>query len=168
MGIAIVGWLPQLDSRTLDDKIARMIDNSNKCLLNQIVRASTSKTMKFCTCWGPDSCIAHHCIHRQCESSLHPHWQSPCHEETFLDIDWEAHRRGANRHHKRRTTLNKHLGNILPVGKVASRCDPVKCRSDCPPVALETGRALRPGLMCAGAQQEAPGGNSSCPVCVRS
>ena len=25
-------------------------------------------------------------------------------EETFLDIDWEAHRRGANRHHKRRTT----------------------------------------------------------------
>jgi len=55
-----------------------------------------------------------------------------CDKETFLDIDWEAHRRGANRHHKQRTTLNKHLGNILPVGKVVSRCDPVKCRSDCP------------------------------------
>jgi len=53
-------------------------------------------------------------------------------EETFLDIDWEAHRRGANRHHKQRTTLNKHLGNILPVGKVVSRYDPVKYRSDCP------------------------------------
>jgi len=42
-------------------------------------------------------------------------------EETFLDIDWEAHSRGANRQHKRRTTLNKHLGNIIPVGKVVSK-----------------------------------------------
>jgi len=34
-------------------------------------------------------------------------------EETFLDIDWEAHRRGANRHHKRRTTL-KHWRRDVP------------------------------------------------------
>jgi len=63
-------------------------------------------------------------------------------EETFLDIDWEAHRRGANRHHKRRTTLNKHLGNILPVGKVVSRCDPVKCPSDCPACGTGDGTCL--------------------------
>jgi len=37
-----------------------------------------------------------------------------------------------------------------------------------PPVALETGLALKPVLMCAGAQQEALQGKSSCPVCARS
>jgi len=77
--IEIVGWLPQLDSRTLDNEIVRMINNSNKCLLNQIVRASTSKTMKFCASWGPDSCTAHCRTHRWCESTLHRHQQSPCH-----------------------------------------------------------------------------------------
>jgi len=45
-----VGWLPQLVSRTLDIIFVRMIDNSNKYLLNQIMRASTPKIMKFCTC----------------------------------------------------------------------------------------------------------------------
>jgi len=53
-------------------------------------------------------------------------------EKTFLAIEWDAHRRAVNRHHKQRTELNKHLGNILRVGKVVSRCDPVKHRSDCP------------------------------------
>jgi len=77
--VEIVGWLPQLDSRTLDNKIVRVINNSDKHLLNQIVRASTSRMMKFCTCWGPDSCTAHHHTHRQCESTLHRHWWSPCH-----------------------------------------------------------------------------------------
>jgi len=61
---------------------------------------------------------------------------------TFLDIDWEAHRRGANRHHKGRTTLNKHLGKILPVGKVVSRYDPVKCQSDCPACSTGDGTCL--------------------------
>jgi len=64
---------------------------------------------------------------KQCMIKKHD-WE----EETFLDIEWEAHRRVANRHHKRRTALNKHLGNFLPVGKVVSRCDPVKYQSDCP------------------------------------
>jgi len=41
-------------------------------------------------------------------------------EETFLDIEWEAHQRAANRHHKQRATLNKNLGNFLLVGKVVS------------------------------------------------
>jgi len=77
--VEIVGWLPQLDSRTLDDNVVRMIDDSNKCLLNQIVRASTSKMMKFCTCWRPDLCAAQHRKHRQCESMLHWYQQSPCH-----------------------------------------------------------------------------------------
>jgi len=63
-------------------------------------------------------------------------------EETFLDIDWESHRRAANRHHKRRTTLNKHLGNILLVGKVVSRCDHVKNRSDCPACSTGDGTCL--------------------------
>jgi len=79
MDIEIVGWLPQLDSRMLDDAIARVIDNSNNCLLNQIVRASTLRMIKFCTCWEPDSCTAHHRIHRWCESTLCRHWWSPCH-----------------------------------------------------------------------------------------
>jgi len=75
--VEIVGWLPQLDSRILDNNIIRMIDNSNK------------------------------------------YFQSS-------------------------------------VGQTA------------PPAALETGRASRPALMCTGAQQEVPGGKSSCPVCARS
>jgi len=49
-------------------------------------------------------------------------------KETFPDVDWDAHKRGANRHHKQRTTLNKRLGNIIPVGKAVPRCDPVKHR----------------------------------------
>jgi len=54
-------------------------------------------------------------------------------KDTFLYIEWEAHRtRAANRHHKQRTTLTKHLENCLQVGKVVSRYDPVKYRSDCP------------------------------------
>jgi len=48
--IEIVGWLPQLNSRTLDILFVRMIDNCNKYLLNQIMRASTPKIMKFYTC----------------------------------------------------------------------------------------------------------------------
>jgi len=63
-------------------------------------------------------------------------------EETFLDIKWEAHRRAANRHHKRRTTLNKHLKNFLSVGKVVSRYDPVKHRSDCPACGTGEGTCL--------------------------
>jgi len=45
-----VGWFPQLNSQTLDMMFARMIDNCNKYLLDQIMRASTPKIMKFCTC----------------------------------------------------------------------------------------------------------------------
>jgi len=63
-------------------------------------------------------------------------------EDTFLDIEWEAHKRAANRHHKQRATLNKHLGNFLPVGKVVSRCDPLKCRSDCPTCSIGDGTCL--------------------------
>jgi len=48
--IEIVGWLPQLNSRTLDMLFVRMIKNCNKYLLNQIMRASTPKIMKFYTC----------------------------------------------------------------------------------------------------------------------
>jgi hypothetical protein len=53
-------------------------------------------------------------------------------EDTFDDIEWEAHRRAGNRHHKRRTTLNKHLGRCLPVGKRVHMYDAVKYRSNCP------------------------------------
>ena len=53
-------------------------------------------------------------------------------EDIFNDIEWEAHRRAANRHHKRRTTLNKHLSRCLPVGKVVNKYDTVKYRSNCP------------------------------------
>jgi len=63
-------------------------------------------------------------------------------EETFLDIEWEAHRRAANQHHKGRSTLNKHLGNFLPVGKVVSRYDAVKYRSDCPACGTGEGTCL--------------------------
>ena len=63
-------------------------------------------------------------------------------EDTFLDIKWEAHRRAANQHHKQRTTLNKHLGNFFLVGKVVSRYDPVKCRSDCPACSTGDGTCL--------------------------
>jgi len=47
--VKIVSWSPQLDSRMIDNVIARVINNSDKCLLNQIVRASASRTMKCCT-----------------------------------------------------------------------------------------------------------------------
>ena len=66
------------------------------------------------------------------------HWE----EATFQDIEWEAHRRAANRHQKQRITLNKHLGNFLPVGKVVSRYDPVKYRSDCPACSTGDGTCL--------------------------
>jgi len=48
--IEIVGWLPQWTSRLFNVIYACMIDNSNKYLLNQIMRASTPKIMKFRTC----------------------------------------------------------------------------------------------------------------------
>jgi len=87
-------------------------------------------------------------------------------EETFLDIDWEAHRRGANRHHKQRTTLNKHLGNILPVGKVVSRYDPDKYRSDCPACSTGDGMCLE---TCSHVYRcLARSAWRSCPVCARS
>jgi len=63
-------------------------------------------------------------------------------KDIFLDIEWEAHRRAVNRHHKCRTTLNKNLGNLLPVGKVVSRYDPVKYRSDCPSCSTGDGTCL--------------------------
>jgi len=46
-----MGWLPQLDSRTLDIIFVRMIDNSNKYLLNQIMRASTFKNNEVSYLW---------------------------------------------------------------------------------------------------------------------
>jgi len=48
--IKIMGWLPQLESRMLDDTFARVIHDSNKHLLNQIMRASASRTMKHRAC----------------------------------------------------------------------------------------------------------------------
>ena len=53
-------------------------------------------------------------------------------EDTFSDIEWEAHRRAANRHHKRRITLVKHLGKCLPVGSLVRHYDAVKYRANCP------------------------------------
>lgn len=52
-------------------------------------------------------------------------------DDTFQNIEWEAHGRAANRHHKLRATLNMHLGNFLPARKVVSRYDKVKHHSDC-------------------------------------
>ena len=52
-------------------------------------------------------------------------------EDTFEDIEWEAHRRAVNRFHKRRITLNKYLGRCLPVGKVVHRRDPIRYRASC-------------------------------------
>jgi len=46
----IVGWIPQLCSRYFNTNFVRMIDNSNKYLLNQIMRESTPKLMKFRIC----------------------------------------------------------------------------------------------------------------------
>jgi hypothetical protein len=37
--------------------------------------------------------------------------------ETLDTIDWEAHRRALNRHHKHRTTITKFIHRHLPVGK---------------------------------------------------
>jgi len=45
-----VGWTPQLCSRYFNTNFVRMIDNSNKNLLNQIMRASTARIMKFRIC----------------------------------------------------------------------------------------------------------------------
>ena len=66
------------------------------------------------------------------------HWE----ETTFLDIEWEAHKRAANRQHKQRTTLNKHLENFLSIGKVVSRFDRVKYWSDCPTCSTGDGTCL--------------------------
>ena len=46
-------------------------------------------------------------------------------------IDWEAHRIALNRLRNYRSTLVKHMHNLLPVGKMVNRCDP-KCRPNCP------------------------------------
>jgi len=46
----IVGWITQLHSQYFITNFVRMIDNSNKYLLNQIMRASTPKIMKFRIC----------------------------------------------------------------------------------------------------------------------
>ncbi len=51
--------------------------------------------------------------------------------DTFKLIDWEAHRRGLNRHDKHRTTLIKYLHGILPVGKLVHRYDK-KYPEECP------------------------------------
>jgi len=48
--IKIVGWLLQLTSRAFNVIFVRMIDNSNKYLLNQIMRASVPRIMKFHIC----------------------------------------------------------------------------------------------------------------------
>jgi len=90
-------------------------------------------------------------------------------KDTFLYIEWEAHRtRAANRHHKQRTTLTKHLENCLQVGKVVSRYDPVKYRSDCPACSTGEGTWIESCSVFISTQQGVNGGNSSCQVCARS
>mgnify|MGYP000316897559 CR=1 FL=1 len=92
------------------------------------------------------------------------HWE----EATFLDIEWEAHRRAANRHHKQRTTLNKHLGNYLPDKKLSRDTTLSSTGPTVQHAALELGLARRLAPIFVGAQQGVSGGNSSCQVCARS
>ena len=51
--------------------------------------------------------------------------------DTFNNIDWEAYRRGLNRHDKQRSTLIKYHHRILPVGKQVSKYDK-KYSPSCP------------------------------------
>ena len=51
-------------------------------------------------------------------------------------IDWEAHRIALNRLRNYRSTLVKHMHNLLPVGKMVNRYDP-KYRPNCPSCAEE-------------------------------
>jgi hypothetical protein len=53
-------------------------------------------------------------------------------EDTFQDIDWEAHRRAINRNQKWKITLVKYLHKCLPVGKLVRHYDKVKYRAECP------------------------------------
>ena len=55
------------------------------------------------------------------------HWD----EDTFNDIECEAHHRAGNCHHKRQTSLNKRSAKFLSVGKLVSRRDALMCRSGC-------------------------------------
>ncbi len=55
-------------------------------------------------------------------------------EDTLEMIDWEAHRLGMNRHDSHRTTLIKHMHDILPVGSTVNKWNPIysPCCPSCP------------------------------------